>query len=108
MKYIRKDMFDLLSNMDKVIVYLLLHKGSYVKCYKIERACHLTKGTAGSYIKWLRFKGIVKRRRVSEGSNVKYIYSINKLAKNKQYLQSLIITTEHGKIRDGNTPSITR
>jgi len=107
MRYIRKDMFNLLSNMDRVIVYLLFHKDRYVGAKEIERACNICQGTLGSYLYWLRFKGIVKRRKVLLRVNAKYMYTINKLPYNKRYLRDIIKMREYRERRDGNSASST-
>ena len=91
MRDIKIQKFWTLSNMDRIIVYLYSREGSYISPRSIERMCNVHNGDVSSYIKWLIFKGVVKRKKSILQTRIKYFYTFNKLPLKKEYIRGVVV-----------------
>src|SRR6266704_2410245 len=94
MKYIKIQKFWTLSNTDRIIAYLYSREGGYITSRELERVCNIPAGDISSYIKWLLFKGVVKRKKSTLQTRIHYFYTFNKLPIKKSHIKEEVAEEE--------------
>ena len=91
MKYIKIQKFWTLSNTDRIIAYLYSREGGYTTSRELERVCNIPAGDISSYIKWLLFKGVVKRKKSTLQTRIHYFFTFNKLPIKKSHIKEVVV-----------------